>query len=133
MSRPWWLWLRRGLALALGAYFGLMFVRMGWIKFDPNGFWTKAFERWGYPVWLRIAVGVVETAGGVALVVPWVATYGGVGLAVVMAGAWFTRFHDGRMVDVAWITTYFLGVVWIAYEWRSVRLRPRRNPPPPSG
>ena|SRR5216684_2838303 len=32
-------------AWCLGAYLAHMYVRMGWIKFDPNGFWTAAFER----------------------------------------------------------------------------------------
>jgi len=37
-----------------------MYVRNGWMKFDPQGFWTAPFERWGYPVWLRLAVGMIE-------------------------------------------------------------------------
>jgi hypothetical protein len=40
-------------AWCLGAYVAHMYMRMGWVKFDPAGFWTAPFERWGYPVWLR--------------------------------------------------------------------------------
>ncbi|MDX2121998.1 MAG: hypothetical protein SF070_13210 [Gemmatimonadota bacterium] len=40
------------------------------VSFDPRGLWTGAFERWGYPPWLPIGVGVAEVSGGVALVVP---------------------------------------------------------------
>lgn len=72
-----------------------------WMKFDPNGFWTPACERWGYPAWLRLLVGFIETVGGVSLCLPWCASYGAMGLGMVMVGAWMTRFHDGRMVDVA--------------------------------
>ncbi len=109
-----------------------MYVEMGWGKFDPAGFWTPAFERWGYPAWLRLLVGFTETAGGVMLIVPWFASYGATGLAVVMLGAWITRFNDGRMVDVSWITAYLAALVWIAFEWWGwrrprLRFRPRRG------
>lgn len=113
---------RKGLALALGAYLGLMFFRMGVVKFDPEGFWTAAFERWGYPAWLRIAVGAIEAAGGALLVVPWLATWAGLAVGVVMVGAGVTRAMDARWVDVAWITLYLAGCLWIAWEWRSWRV-----------
>ena len=41
--------------------------------------------------------------------------------AAVMAGAWITRFGNGPMVDVAWITAYRAARLWIAFEWRLVR------------
>jgi len=41
-----------------------------------------------------------------------------------MLGAWGTRFRDGRMVDVAWITLYAVALLWIAVEWWPLR-RPR--------
>jgi uncharacterized membrane protein YphA (DoxX/SURF4 family) len=114
----WWKRIRLAVSWLLGLYLARMFVSMGWVKFDPEGFWTAAFERWGYPVWLRLLVGGIETVGGVALLIPWVATYAGVALAVVMGGAWVTRLMDGRFVDVAWITAYAIGVLWVAFEWR---------------
>jgi len=85
------------------------------------------FERWGYPVWLRLAVGAIETAGGALLVIPWVATWAGLAVATVMVGAGVTRMMDGRWVDVAWIAVYLAGCLWIAWEWRSLRLL-RRDP-----
>jgi uncharacterized membrane protein YphA (DoxX/SURF4 family) len=101
-----------------------MYVEMGWIKFDPNGFWTAAFERWGYPVWLRWVVGVIEVGGGLALLIPWIASFGAIGVAVIMMGAWVTRLRDHRLVDVAWISLYLVALLWIAYEWWPLR-RPR--------
>jgi hypothetical protein len=41
-------------AWLVGLYLARMYVEMGWVKFDPDGFWTEAFESWGYPVWLRL-------------------------------------------------------------------------------
>jgi len=97
---------------------------MGWVKFDPNGFWTAAFTRWGYPVWLRWLVGAIEVVGGILLVVPWVASYAALSVSVVMLGALVTRLKDARYVDVAWIAAYFIGLMWIAFEWWPYR-RPR--------
>lgn len=116
--------LRLVAAWCLGAYFAWMYVRMGWVKFDPDGFWTVAFQRWGYPVWLRWLVGVIEVVGGILLLVPWMASYGAVAVAVVMVGALVTRIGDARYVDVAWIAAYTIGLLWIAFEWWPYR-RPR--------
>ncbi len=120
-------YLRRTLALAAGAYLGLMFIRMGVVKFDADGMWTAAFERWGYPVWMRLAVGAIETAGGALLVVPWVATWAGLAVGAVMIGAGVTRMLDGRWVDVGWIALYLVGCLWIAWQWRAVRIPRARN------
>jgi uncharacterized membrane protein YphA (DoxX/SURF4 family) len=114
-------------AWLLGLYLANLYVRMGWIKFDPHGFWTAAFARWGYPPWLRVSVGCIEVVGGAMLVVPWTASLGALAVASVMAGAWITRFLDARYVDVAWISVYFLALLWIAYEWREFRFWKRRQ------
>jgi len=121
-------------AWCLGAYLARMYVRMGWVKFDPGGFWTAAFERWGYPVGLRWAVGAIEVGGGILLLVPWVASYAALALAAVMVGAWVTRVGDGRFVDVAWITAFLAALLWIAYEWWGFRRpRPGRRATRPGG
>lgn len=110
-------------------YLARMYVGMGWVKFDPDGFWTEAFVRWGYPEWLRLLVGAIEVAGGVLILVPWVATWGAAGLVTVMIGAGATRLRDGNMVDVGFIALYSVALLWIAYEFWSWRF-PRwpRNP-----
>ena len=122
-----WLRARRGVAWLMSLYLALMYFRMGWVKFDPEGFWAGAWERWGYPDWLMVAVGAAEVLGAVALVVPWTATYGSTLLIAVMVGAWVTRFGDGRMEDVAWITLYIVALAWIGWEWRGKRVGPRRG------
>ncbi|MEP6572310.1 MAG: DoxX family protein [Gemmatimonadota bacterium] len=117
-----WRGVRWVAAWALGVYFARMYLAMGWVKFDSNGFWTAAFARWGYPPWFRVAIGALEVVGGAALVIPWIASYGAIVLVLVMLGAWGTRAHDGRWVDVAWITAYAIGLAWIAFEWWGLRL-----------
>ena len=122
-----WKQARLLVAWCLGLYFANMYIRMGWLKFDPHGFWTAAFTRWGYPPWLPVAVGGIEVVGGAMLVIPWTATLGGVAVASVMAGAWITRYLDGRYVDVAWISAYPVGLLWIAYEWGTFSFWKRRR------
>ncbi len=107
----------------LGLYLGWIYVHQGWIKFDPNGFWTTAFARWNYPDWLRLLVGSIEVGGGLCLIVPWLASYGAIGLLAVMGAAWITRAQGAHWVDVAWITAYMIGLAWIAVQWRDWRLR----------
>ena len=123
-----WKRVRLVVAWSLGLYLAQLFIRMGWIKFDPQGFWTAAFTRWGYPPCLRVTVGCVEVAGGAMLPIPWLAPLGGIALAAVMAGAWLTRYLDGRYVDVAWITFYFAALLWITFEWWDYRFWRRRRP-----
>ncbi len=116
--------LRRLSAWLVSLYLARMYVEHGWIKFDPEGFWTDAFERWGFPVWFRWLVGVAEVSGGVLVVIPWVASYGALMLVAVMTGAAVVRLGGSRYVDVAWILGYTLALSWIAYEWWPLR-RPR--------
>ncbi len=87
------------------------------MKFDPEGFWTPAFERWGYPVWFRYLIGILETAGGALLLVPRTATYGAGVLLPVMVGAFITRLRDGQVGDVVSVGVYAMLLSWFAYEW----------------
>ena len=115
-----WRRVRLVLAWLLALYLAQMYVSMGWVKFDPQGFWTAAFARWGYPAWFRVLVGVAEVAGGIGLVVPWTASYSGALLGSIMLGAWATRAHDGKWIDVLWISAYIAGLAWIAFEYWSL-------------
>jgi uncharacterized membrane protein YphA (DoxX/SURF4 family) len=103
------IWLKRLrllLAWGVSVWLALKFIPNGWDKFDPAGFWSEPFARWGYPVWLRWLVGALEVGGGTAILLPWLATYGGIALAVVMAGAFYTRFGAGFPDDLFWIAVY---------------------------
>ena len=130
-KRKW----RRVTVYILGLLVGLVFVSQGLMKFDANGFWTPAFERWGYPVWFRYLIGGLETVGGALLFVPRTATYGAGMLIPVMLGAFVTRLNDGRIGDVISVVVYVMLLLWFAYEWRNDRwLRTRRvdeAPTPP--
>ena len=120
----WWIRIRRILAFLVGVYLARMFVRNGWDKFDPDGFWAEPFANWGYPVWLRLLVGFIEAGGGILILIPWTATYSGIAVAAVMAGAFYTRMGSGFPNDLMWIAGYAVALLWIAFEWRSFR-RPK--------
>lgn len=121
--------IRLAVAWVATAYLAWLIVPMGLVKFDPDGFWTSAFERWGYPGWLRLAVGVLEAGGGILLLVPRTSAYAAVALVMVMTGAAITRFGDDRMADVLWILAYSVALSWIALEYWPLRWRFRRAAP----
>lgn len=114
--------LRLAAAWLASLYFANLYGHAGWQKFDTESFWTGLFEQWGYPPSFRVLVGVVELVGGIALVVPWVATYAGAALVVVMGGAWVHLAMDARWSDVGLVTAYLTGLTWIAWEWRILRI-----------
>lgn len=64
-----------------------MFLNAGIRKLFENGGWTWAFNNWGFPLWFRIFVGVVETAGAALLLIPRTAAYGASIIIVTMIGA----------------------------------------------
>jgi uncharacterized membrane protein YphA (DoxX/SURF4 family) len=121
---------RLAAAWLLGLWLATLYVRAGWGKFAAEGFWADAFRYWGYPSWFRLLVGVVEVVCGVALVVPWVASYSALALSLVMAGAWGTLAHAGRWADLPWVTAYVAALSWIVYEWWWRRLATLRQHPP---
>ncbi|MEO9966880.1 MAG: DoxX family protein [Reichenbachiella sp.] len=93
-TQPVLLWL-------LGAYLAYRLGINGIRKFDPDGMWTKAFIRWGYPVWFRIFIGVLEVGGGLLVLIPKTRPLGALILAVVMIGALSTRIIFGTSLDDA--------------------------------
>jgi len=116
-------------ASALGLYLAQVYVRAGWGKLDGDPPWRVAFVGWGYPGWFRVLIGVVEVAGGVALLIPWISSYGALALSLVMMGAWSTLAQDLRWKEMAAVAAYGLALGWIAREWWWLRLRHRPGIP----
>lgn len=76
----------------VGAYYAENFIRNGYRKFDPEGFWGSAFlETWGFPLWFMYFIGVLEFVGGLFLLVPKLRPHASMVLAVVMFGAIATK------------------------------------------
>jgi putative oxidoreductase len=121
--------LRPASAWVLALYFAQLFLRAGWGKFGTDPFWTAAFAAWGYPAWFRVFIGVTEILGALALLLPSLASYGGLALVLVMMGAWSTLAHDLRWRDMAVVALYGAGLAWISMVWWSRRLRAGRRQP----
>ena len=72
----------------------LVCLRSGVMKMPGvpgSEFWIRDFERWGYPTWFRLVVGIAEIISGVLILMPRVASYGAGIFAIVMSGAIFTH------------------------------------------
>ena len=64
-----------------------LYVIEGWTKLDGNPFWVQGFGQIGAGQWLRYFTGIVELAGAIGLLTPWLAGLAAAGLAAIMAGA----------------------------------------------
>ena len=110
--QPFLLW-------CIGAYMAHNLIYHGWQKFDPDGFWTNAFVRWGYPVWFRILIGAMEFGGGLLMLVPTVRPFGALLLFVVMMGALATRIIFGTSLDDALSITFNALVFLFFFTYKS--------------
>ena len=69
---------------------GALFMVLGAAKFgDPS--WARKFADWGYPDGFYMAVGVLEIAAGLMVLVPRVASSGALVIVTVMVGAALTH------------------------------------------
>ena len=75
----------------IALFLALVCLRSGWLKVTGNIFWVRDFQRWGYPDWFRIVVGIAELTSMVLLLVPRFAGYGASLFVVVMLGAIYTH------------------------------------------
>ena len=62
--------------------------------------WIVKFSNWGYPRWFLFAVGSLELLGAALLLIPRLAKYGAIVLAVVMVGAGYTHLANGEGLQV---------------------------------
>jgi uncharacterized membrane protein YphA (DoxX/SURF4 family) len=82
------LWVLKILLAAVFLLFGIQ-------KLIAETAWVQLFAMAGYPEWFRTVVGVIETVCGIALLIPALASYAAIALAVVMFGATFTQLVSG--------------------------------------
>jgi putative oxidoreductase len=77
---------------AITLFLALVCLRSGLLKVTGNIFWVRDFQRWGYPDWFRMVVGITELTSLALLLVPRFATYGASLFAAVMLGAIVTHY-----------------------------------------
>jgi len=77
------------------------------------GFQASAMS--GFPQWMRIVVGIVECAGAIGLLVPTVASFAAIVLAVVMVPATLTQYASGE--GYVWAPIVVLALL-LVIPWR---------------
>ena len=77
----------RVLRAALPIPFGLLFVYIGWTKFDSDSMWVQIFARIGFGQWFRYVTAAIQIAGGLLLLLPRTRVMGGAMIASTMLGA----------------------------------------------
>jgi uncharacterized membrane protein YphA (DoxX/SURF4 family) len=77
-----------------------VFLWAGITKFLGVAFWTESFPRWGFPAWMRWAIGVVECLAALLLLIPRVAIVGATLGAALMFGAIVVQSSAGEFMVV---------------------------------
>jgi putative oxidoreductase len=80
------LWVAVALLVALFAFQGVS-------KLIATPAEVRAFERWGYPMWFMYAIGTLEVAGLLGLLVPALRPWAALGLVGLMVGAAATHIR----------------------------------------
>ena len=72
----------------------------GVAKFSDTSGWATAFAHWGYPVWFRMLIGVLEVAAAAMLLWPRTAPIGAALVIVIMIGGIGTHIaaHDRHVM-----------------------------------
>jgi uncharacterized membrane protein YphA (DoxX/SURF4 family) len=113
----------------LSGLLALLFLVAGVPKIIGVSQAVEGFAHLGYSPTFRVLIGVLETVGGLGLLVPAVAPYAILLLLVIMGGATWTVLSVGESALPPLITGALLVVLGI------LRLRPpaaRTEPRPPS-
>jgi putative oxidoreductase len=116
--------IRNGSAWVLSVVLTLAFMIAAIPKLVGVHAWIVKFINWGYPRWFPFAVGALELLGGALLLIPRLARYGALVLAVIMVGAGYTHLANGEGLQVLRpvIVLILLGTVfWLR--------KPNRNNP----
>ncbi|WP_431944863.1 DoxX family protein [Micromonospora marina] len=110
----------RGLHRTLWALQGVLGVFLVVASAGPKLFGeanaVQTFEDMGAAPWFRYLVGLLELAGGIALLVPRLAGLAAVGLALLMVGAAVTQafiLHGGALV----LTPVVLFALFVFIAW----------------
>ena len=104
-------WVDRAKTIVPPALVGLLFVFIGYTKFDgnPRGEWYQTFERIGLGQWFRYVTGGMQVLGGLLMCVPKTMVYGAAMLTCTMIGAVFVDLFI--MHGPFFIIPFFLAVV----------------------
>lgn len=109
---------------AVTAVASLAMVAAGVSKFLAGPMWNGLFEEWGYSVAFKTLIGVVEVVGGLALLVPRLASYAGVLICAVMLGAIYTVWANQSELGFVANTLNLVLFALVAYARWGERWKP---------
>ena len=107
-------------------FLALVCLRSGWLKVSGNVFWVRDFQRWGYPDWFRLVVGIAELTSSALLLVPRLASYGASLFAVVMLGAIFTHYTNNETSRLPFNLLLLTLSLVIVFARRPAFVRPQK-------
>jgi uncharacterized membrane protein YphA (DoxX/SURF4 family) len=118
----------------------LIFVPQGLAKFRDDSGWARAFAHWGFPVWFRVLIGVLEVGAVVLLFVPLLvrrrpgpraAVLGALVIVAVMLGGMGTHVvrDGGRHLTSEVVPIVLASVVLWARRAAWLGARPLSRPP----
>src|SRR5215207_7776659 len=103
----------------------VLMVGPGSQKFT-SGVWERMFRQWGYPDGFYLVIGAIEVAGGLALLIPRLASYAAILLSIVMLGASATQVLRGGRNGVGEVVFAALLALLAFIRWNHRwRRRPR--------
>ena len=99
----------------------LFFIWNGLQKLTGAEQMVAMFQAMGYPAWMRIAVGVAETVGGLFLLIPRSTSMAAAFLGCLMFGAVIAELQSGNtfgaLIPAQWLVLFAL-VVWVRRRLR---------------
>jgi putative oxidoreductase len=101
----------------------MVFLRSGWTKLD--GAMIGQFEEWGYTPSFAVAIGFLELAGAVGLLIPRLSGWAALGLSVIMFGAIGTLAMEAEYL-AALLPAAMLVLLTLVLFGRGLGLRGRR-------
>ena len=114
-------WVRTGGKWLLQLLLAVVMIGPGSQKFT-SPVWERMFRTWGFPNGFYLVIGAIEVVGGVLLLVPKLASYSAMVLALVMIGAAATQITRGGRNGVGELVFAALLGLIAAIRWRD-RLR----------
>ena len=123
-------YLRIGGTWLLQVLLAVVMVGSGARKFTSPA-WERMFRAWGYPDGFYLVIGAIEVIAGMGLLIPKIASYSALILAVVMAGAAGTHMLNDDRSIVGEIVFMSLAIAIAVVRWRDrMRFAPAATPSP---
>lgn len=79
-----------------------------------TGAQTSMFEKWGYPAWFAVFIGIAELLGAIGLLIPRLTKFAILGLTSIMIGAAYTHVANNEALQILRPAIFagLLGAVW---------------------